>query len=117
MRRMDAAPGAPRDGFTASLGTAPEPAGEPSPAGAAPAAVLRFHRRLPIATDRDRSVIRMPAYEQVANDAVLYAHASRILHHLCDPPSGLVVAITELQRPQALNCLQAALNPLDEAPA
>ena len=85
VRRMDAAPGAPRDGFTASLGTAPEPAGEPSPAGAAPAAVLRFHRRLPIATDRDRSVIRMPAYEQVANDAVLYAHASRILHQEANP--------------------------------
>ena len=30
--------------------------------------------------DRERSVIRMPAYEQVAADPVLYAHASRILH-------------------------------------
>ncbi|MFO1407551.1 MAG: YgiQ family radical SAM protein, partial [Steroidobacteraceae bacterium] len=35
--------------------------------------------------DRDRSVIRMPAYEQVAADPVLYAHASRVLHMESNP--------------------------------
>jgi uncharacterized radical SAM protein YgiQ len=35
--------------------------------------------------DHDRSVIRMPAYEQVADDPVLYAHASRILHLEANP--------------------------------
>lgn len=32
------------------------------------------------AAERARSVIRLPAYEAVRDDAVLYAHASRILH-------------------------------------
>ncbi len=32
-----------------------------------------------------RSVIRMPDYEQVAQDPVLYAHASRILHLEANP--------------------------------
>ncbi len=35
--------------------------------------------------DRARSVIRMPAYETVAQDPVLYAHASRILHVESNP--------------------------------
>jgi uncharacterized radical SAM protein YgiQ len=35
--------------------------------------------------DRASSVIRMPAYEQVLNDPVLYAHASRILHVEANP--------------------------------
>jgi uncharacterized radical SAM protein YgiQ len=47
--------------------------------------VVRFHRRLPRNADRERSVIRMPAYEQVAVDPVLYAHASRILHQESNP--------------------------------
>ncbi|MBM3342851.1 MAG: YgiQ family radical SAM protein [Betaproteobacteria bacterium] len=36
-------------------------------------------------TDRARSVIRMPSYEAVAADPVLYAHASRILHIESNP--------------------------------
>jgi uncharacterized radical SAM protein YgiQ len=56
---------------------------EPAPGPAAPAAdgtqVVRFLRRVRNA-DRERSVIRLPGYEQVAADPVLYAHASRILH-------------------------------------
>ena len=35
--------------------------------------------------DRARSVIRMPSYEQVSADPVLYAHASRILHLEANP--------------------------------
>ena len=55
-------------------------------AARAPAAehVVRFERRVKN-VDRDRSVIRLPSYEQVANDAVLYAHASRILHLEANP--------------------------------
>jgi uncharacterized radical SAM protein YgiQ len=34
---------------------------------------------------RDRSVIRLPSYEQVKMDAVLYAHASRVLHLETNP--------------------------------
>ena len=46
--------------------------------------VVRFVRRVKNA-DRDRSAIRMPSYEQVAADPVLYAHASRILHLESNP--------------------------------
>ena len=46
--------------------------------------MVRFVRRVKNA-DRERSVIRMPAYEAVAADPVLYAHASRILHLESNP--------------------------------
>lgn len=35
--------------------------------------------------DRDRSVIRLPSFEKVRNDRVLYAHASRVLHLETNP--------------------------------
>src|SRR5262245_28572296 len=46
--------------------------------------VVRFVRRVKSA-DRERSVIRMPSFEQVTDDPVLYAHASRILHLESNP--------------------------------
>jgi uncharacterized radical SAM protein YgiQ len=46
--------------------------------------VVRFVRRVKNA-DREHSVIRMPSYEQVSSDPVLYAHASRILHLESNP--------------------------------
>jgi uncharacterized radical SAM protein YgiQ len=46
--------------------------------------VVRFYRKVPNA-DRARSVVRMPSFEQVAADPVLYAHASRILHMESNP--------------------------------
>jgi uncharacterized radical SAM protein YgiQ len=36
-------------------------------------------------TDRSRSVIRLPSFEKVRNDKVLYAHASRVLHLETNP--------------------------------
>jgi uncharacterized radical SAM protein YgiQ len=61
---------------------------EPAPSASLPAAdgtqVVRFVRRVRNA-DRERSVIRLPGYEQVAADPVLYAHASRILHLESNP--------------------------------
>jgi uncharacterized radical SAM protein YgiQ len=71
------------------------PGGAPcAPAQAAPVAehVVRFVRRVKNA-DRERSVIRMPAYEAVAADPVLYAHASRILHLESNP--GNARALTQ----------------------
>jgi len=35
--------------------------------------------------DRDRTVIRLPSFEKVRNDPVLYAHANRILHMETNP--------------------------------
>jgi len=46
--------------------------------------VVRFVRRVRNA-DRERSVIRIPSFEQVAADPALYAHASRILHLESNP--------------------------------
>ena len=45
---------------------------------------MRFTRRVPTA-DRERSYIRLPSHEQVRDDPVLYAHASRILHMESNP--------------------------------
>ena len=56
-----------------------------TPVAAAPVEkVVRFVRRVKNA-DRERSAIRMPSYDQVAADPVLYAHASRILHLESNP--------------------------------
>ncbi|WAC75801.1 YgiQ family radical SAM protein [Roseateles sp. SL47] len=38
-----------------------------------------------LTTPRDRTVIRLPAYEQVKSDPVLYAHANRVLHLETNP--------------------------------
>jgi len=46
--------------------------------------VVRFVRRVKNA-ERSHSVIRMPSWEAVAADPVLYAHASRILHLESNP--------------------------------
>ena len=34
---------------------------------------------------REKTVIRLPSYEQVRSDAVLYAHANRVLHLETNP--------------------------------
>ena len=46
--------------------------------------VVRFVRSVR-SEDREHSVIRLPSYEQVVTDSVLYAHASRILHLESNP--------------------------------
>jgi uncharacterized radical SAM protein YgiQ len=46
--------------------------------------VVRFQRRI-VRHDRGKTVIRLPAYEQVEADPVLYAHASRLLHLETNP--------------------------------
>jgi uncharacterized radical SAM protein YgiQ len=45
--------------------------------------IVRFERRAK--HPRDKTVIRLPAYDQVQNDPVLYAHASRVLHLETNP--------------------------------
>ena len=53
-------------------------------AAAAPTNIVKFYRKVPNA-QRERSVIRLPSFDQVSQDAVLYAHASRILHLEANP--------------------------------
>jgi len=73
----------------AERGAACAPATPPADGGAQPIAIVR--RPLAkagaraIATPRERTVIRLPAYEQVRADPVLYAHASRVLHLETNP--------------------------------
>lgn len=45
------------------------------------AVVVQWHPR----HDRDRTVIRLPSFEKVRADAVLYAHANRVLHLETNP--------------------------------
>jgi uncharacterized radical SAM protein YgiQ len=60
------------------------PAAAPAGAPSVSEKVVKFYRKVPNA-QRERSVIRMPSFEQVSRDAVLYAHASRILHMESNP--------------------------------
>ena len=62
---------------------------------------------------RERSVIRLPSYEQVRSDPVLYAHANRVLHLETNPGNAraLVQAHGGRQRPRCLD--HAAAHSLD----
>jgi uncharacterized radical SAM protein YgiQ len=46
--------------------------------------VIQFQRRAP-KLDRAHTVVRLPAFEAVRDDPVLYAHASRVLHLETNP--------------------------------
>ncbi len=69
-----------KDAATSSPYLDPLPKGE----GERRPQVVHFQRRLP-KHDRATTVIRLPAYEKVKSDSVLYAHASRILHVEANP--------------------------------
>ncbi|HQZ01161.1 MAG TPA: YgiQ family radical SAM protein [Thauera sp.] len=61
---------------------APKPAAD----GALPVRIVPAAERLAARrADRAHSVIRLPSYEQVKDDAVLYAHASRVFHLESNP--------------------------------
>jgi uncharacterized radical SAM protein YgiQ len=47
--------------------------------------VVSFVPNPRVKLDRDRTVIRLPSYEQVRSDPVLYAHANRVLHLETNP--------------------------------
>jgi uncharacterized radical SAM protein YgiQ len=76
-------PYADEDERTRTLRTSAAP---PETAVDAPAStnIVKFYRKVPNAR-REMSVIRLPSFEQVSQDAVLYAHASRILHLESNP--------------------------------
>jgi uncharacterized radical SAM protein YgiQ len=63
---------------------APAASAAPATTAASGVQVVRFMRRVRN-SEREHSVIRLPSYEQAANDPVLYAHASRILHLESNP--------------------------------
>lgn len=71
----------------------PEPVEGPAPASTSSARSvppvqaqpLSFVPNPRIRLNRDRTVIRLPSYEQVKSDPVLYAHANRVLHLETNP--------------------------------
>ena len=69
---------------TALAGAAPATMPGAAPAAAPAERIVKFYRKVPN-SQRERSVIRLPSFEQVSGDAVLYAHASRILHLESNP--------------------------------
>ena len=69
---------------------------------AAAANVVRMHRRVTHA-DREHCVIRLPSYEAVAADPVLYAHASRILHQEANPGNARALVQRHGERDVWLN--------------
>ncbi len=87
---MKPAAPAPVTGRAAAADAGPAPAA-PGAADRDAVQVVRFVRDVR-REDRARSVIRLPAFEQVRDDPVLYAHASRILHQESNPGNarGLV---------------------------
>jgi uncharacterized radical SAM protein YgiQ len=54
-----------------------------------PTNVIRFHKVLP--KDSSKTVVRLPAYQSVRDDQVLYAHTSRILHLETNPGNALAL--------------------------
>jgi uncharacterized radical SAM protein YgiQ len=48
-------------------------------------------RRKALSHPRERTLVRLPSFEQVRNDKILYAHASRVLHQETNPHNGRVL--------------------------
>ena len=63
--------------------------------------VIRFHKIMP--KDSSMSVIRLPAYNEVRNDPILYAHTSRILHLETNPGNALALVQQHGERDVWLN--------------
>lgn len=53
--------------------------------------------------DRSKQVVRLPAYEEVAQDPVLYAHASRVLHLEANPGNARALVQKHADREVWLN--------------
>jgi uncharacterized radical SAM protein YgiQ len=69
-----------------SVSPHPNPYAAITPRSTSPSPLSTDHSpQRPARQDRARTVIRLPAYEQVKNDPVLYAHASRLLHLETNP--------------------------------
>ncbi len=61
-----------------------EPACDKKPQTAEGETVIQFTRHIPN-KQRSHTVIRLPDYEDIINDPVLYAHASRVMHGETNP--------------------------------
>ncbi|RKZ14128.1 YgiQ family radical SAM protein, partial [bacterium] len=78
-------------------GQAPAPATEPVSLAEAPDDLRRRWK------ERERTVIRLPGYEQVAADPVLYAHAARVMHAETNPGNARALVQRHGERDVWLN--------------
>jgi uncharacterized radical SAM protein YgiQ len=69
----------------ASCATDDAKANSDLPEGTQPIAIVPSLRNKKPKADRSKQVVRLPAYEDVSQDPVLYAHASRVLHLEANP--------------------------------
>jgi uncharacterized radical SAM protein YgiQ len=53
-----------------------------------PKDLVTIRRKTAAAHPRERTAVRLPSFEQVRDDQVLYAHASRVLHQEANPHNG-----------------------------
>ncbi len=82
----DGTTGAPTAATTVAVGVAALPAGGAPITFVANPALSRLKGKGNVKVPpRDRSVIRLPSFEAVKADAVLYAHANRVLHLETNP--------------------------------
>ncbi len=72
------------DATNAQVGAKAEAGFTVSPLNFVPNPAMQGKGKLKV-PPRERSVIRLPAYEQVKSDPVLYAHANRVLHLETNP--------------------------------
>ncbi len=70
--------------------------------GAGSVSVVRFRRHAP-RLDPARTVVRLPAYEQLRDDPVLYAHAARVLHLETNPGNARALVQRHGERDLWLN--------------
>ena len=71
---------------TTSCATGSTPDGEAPPPVIKPILILsRDERQAALKEQRDKTVIRLPAYDAIKDDPVLYAHASRVFHLESNP--------------------------------
>ncbi|HWU82248.1 MAG TPA: YgiQ family radical SAM protein, partial [Methylophilaceae bacterium] len=68
------------------------------PAGASVVQIVRREK-----VPRERQVVRLPAYEEVVRDPVLYAHASRVLHLESNPGNARALVQRHADREVWLN--------------
>ncbi len=72
-----------------------------SPACDAAGQVVRLQRKRRV--DREHEVVRLPSYEQVRDDQVLYAHASRVFHLETNPGNARALVQRHGEREVWLN--------------
>lgn len=63
----------------------------------------REERREQMAEQREKTVVRLPSFEQVSNDPVLYAHASRVFHLESNPGNARALVQAHGKRDVWLN--------------